>query len=46
MKIAHISDFHLRHHIEGDNIKCGPDLISEGARSYCRACSRFGRCDG
>ena len=32
MKIAHISDFHLRHHLEGDNIKCGPDLIAEGAR--------------
>ena len=32
MKIAHISDFHLRHHLEGDNIKCGSDLIAEGAR--------------
>ena len=32
MKIAHISDFHLCHHLEGDNIKCGPDLIAEGAR--------------
>ncbi len=32
MKIAHISDFHLRHHLAGENIKCGPDLIAKGAR--------------
>ena len=32
MKIAHISDFHLRHHLAGENIRCGPDLIAEGAR--------------
>ena len=32
MKIVHISDFHLRHHLEGENIKCGPDLITEAAR--------------
>ena len=46
MKIAHISDFHLCHYLEGDNIKCGPDLIAEGARQIAAHCARFGRCDG
>jgi len=32
MKIAHISDFHLRHYLEGDDVRCGPDLITEAAR--------------
>ena len=32
MKIAHISDFHLRHYLEGDDVGCGTDLITEAAR--------------
>ena len=32
MKIAHISDFHLSHHLSGDKAKDIPDLISEAAR--------------
>ncbi|MCY3681531.1 MAG: metallophosphoesterase [Gemmatimonadetes bacterium] len=32
MKIAHISDFHLRYYLEGDDVGCGPDLITEAAR--------------
>ncbi len=32
MKIAHISDFHLRHHLSGGDVQDMPDLISEAAR--------------